>query len=64
MNLATDFLTSLHAIWWVALLVVCIAAAVGVLFGIAMEVMRPEPPRPPYRLEFDEFYVNDKSRKG
>jgi hypothetical protein len=63
MNLAADFFTSLHAIWWVALLAVCVAAAVVVLFGIAIEAMKPKPPAPPYRLEFDEFYVNDKSRR-
>lgn len=54
---AGEFLTNyLHAIWWVALLAVCIAAAVAVLFGIAIEAMKPEPPAPPYGLELDDVY--------
>ena len=46
-------------------LAVCIAAAIAILFGIAMERMRQKDPEPPYRLDFDEFYRNDNDhRKG
>jgi hypothetical protein len=49
----------MHDLWWLVLLVVCIAAAIAILFGIVMESLTPEPPEPPYRMEFDEFYCND-----
>lgn len=59
MTRTIDFFSAMHHLWWVVLLVVCIGAALCILFGIAMEYMRPKPPEPPYRLEFDEFYCND-----
>jgi len=62
MNLDANFLSQLHALWWIVLLVVCIGAAVAILFGIAIEAMKPEPPAPPYRIEFDDFYID--YRKG
>jgi uncharacterized membrane protein AbrB (regulator of aidB expression) len=62
MSISANFLSQLHALWWIVLLVVCIGAAVAILFGIAMERMRQKDPEPPYRLEFDEFYFDD--RKG
>ena len=63
MNLDANFLSQLHALWWIVLLAVCIAAAVAILFGIAMERMRQNDPEPPYRLEFDEFYFDDRKPK-
>jgi len=63
MNLDANFLSQLHALWWIVLLVVCIAAAIAILFGIAMERMRQKDPEPPYRLEFDEFYFDDRKPK-
>jgi hypothetical protein len=62
MSISANFLSQLHALWWIVLLVVCIGAAVAILFGIAIEAMKPEPPAPPYRIEFDDFYIDD--RKG
>jgi uncharacterized membrane protein AbrB (regulator of aidB expression) len=63
MNLDANFLSQLHALWWIVLLVVCIGAAVAILFGIAMERMRQKDPEPPYRLEFDDFYFDDRKPK-
>ena len=54
-----DFFTFMHNLWWVVLLVVTVGALLCILFGLAMEYGRPEPPEPPYRLDFDEFYRND-----
>ena len=59
MSISANFLSQLHALWWIVLLVVCIGAAVAILFGIAIEAMKPEPPAPPYRIEFDDFYIDD-----
>lgn len=56
-----SFATVMHHLWWVVLLVVCIAAAIAILFGIVMESLKPEPPKPPYLAEFDEFYVHDET---
>jgi len=54
-----DFLTVMHNLWWIVIVVVCVGAAVCIMFALAMEYWRPEPPEPPYRLDFDEFYRND-----
>lgn len=51
----------MRALWWLVLLSVCIAAAVAILLGIVMESLKPEPPKPPYRMQFDEFYVHDEN---
>ena len=57
MTRTIDFLNVyIHHLWWVVLLVICVGAVLCILFGLAMEYWRPEPPEPPYRLEFDEFY--------
>lgn len=53
----------LHSLWWIVLLLVTIGAAVAIVFGIAMERMRHKDPEPPYRLEFDEFYFDDRKPK-
>lgn len=58
-----DFFTIMHNLWWIVIVVVCIGAAVAILFGIAIEAMKPEPPAPPYRIEFDDFYIDDRKPK-
>ena len=63
MNFTNDFFAQMHELWWIVLLAVCIAAAVAILFGIAMERMRQKDPEPPYRLDFDEFYRNDNDNR-
>lgn len=63
MNISANFFAQIHALWWVVLLAVCIAAAIAILFGIAIESMRPEEPEPPYRMDFDEFYLDDRKPK-
>ena len=63
MNFTNDFFAQMHELWWIVLLAVCIAAAVAILFGIAMERMRQKDPEPPYRLEFDDFYFDDMKPK-
>ncbi len=63
MSISANFFTQLHELWWIVLLAVCIAAAVAILFGIAIESMRPEEPEPPYRLELDDFYIDDRKLK-
>lgn len=62
MHLMFESIThAMHDLWWIALLILCIGAALATLFGIAMESLKPEPPKPPYRMEFDEFYVHDEN---
>ena len=63
MSHAVEFFAVMHNLWWVVLLVVCVGAVLCILFGLAMEFWRPEPPEPPYRLDFDEFYRNDNDHR-
>ena len=63
MNISANFFAQLYELWWIVLLAVCIAAAIAILFGIAVERMRQKDPEPPYRLEFDEFYLDDRKPK-
>lgn len=43
----------LHALWWLALLVLCVGAALAILIRMALEARRTtEPGR---RLDFDDF---------
>ncbi len=63
MSHAVEFFTIMHNLWWIVIVVVCVGAAVCIMFALAMEYWRPEPPEPPYRLDFDEFYRNDNDRR-
>lgn len=63
MNISANFFAQLHALWWIVLLTVCIGTVLAIIFGVAMERMRQKDPEPPYRLEFDEFYFDDRKPK-
>jgi len=58
-----ELLQYFHYVGWIVLLTVCIATAVAILFGVAMERMRQKDPEPPYWLEFDDFYLDDRKPK-
>ena len=63
MNISANFFAQPHALWWIVLLTVCIGTVLAIIFGVAMERMRQKDPEPPYRLEFDEFYFDDRKPK-